>query len=113
MDTAIEGDYETQLTDIKTIFKTLAESLSVDCSSLESRFKELSRLIEGVSLSGKITPRVQAQVMVYGELLLTQLAVEYLKTQTIHLYWQDYHVLSKNAPHQARNIANIRELMLE
>ena len=86
---AVSGTYEALFLEIQSIYHTLANALNVDITILQTSFDKLLCLIQGVSLLGEVSPRIQAQVMAYGEILLTLLGAAYLTAQQVSTHWQD------------------------
>ncbi len=75
---------------IQQKYQQLALKLGIDCQDyLTSTFAELKQLIEGIRLTGEVTPRVHARVLAFGELILTHLGALYLQSQGINTQWQD------------------------
>jgi len=52
-------------------------------------FDDLRRILEGIRLTGEVTPRLRARVMSAGELLSTRLGAEWLRRQGVPTSWQD------------------------
>ncbi len=91
LDTAIfDIDRDKIFSNIVEIFTELADQLAVtDTTILKSDFDELKRLVLGTSLLGEISPRVAAQIMSTGELLLSRLGYAFLKNCGLNIHWQD------------------------
>ncbi len=90
LEKALQGDHETIFNQIQAIYQTLAQAMAVDFSDcLQSYFDQLSRLVQGISLLGEVSARTQAQIMAYGEIMLTALAAAYLNSVGISTHWQD------------------------
>lgn len=78
------------LQQISDKYVSLAKELGLDQSDfLKQEFSTLAQLIEGIRLTGEVTPRIQARVLAFGELLLTRLGAEYLTRQGLAAHWQD------------------------
>ncbi len=90
LEKAISNDYFDVLEAIKAKYTILASSLGCDANEiLLAYFKTLTQLVEGIALIGEVTPRLQARVMAFGELMLTSLGEAYLKQQGVDVNWQD------------------------
>jgi bifunctional diaminopimelate decarboxylase / aspartate kinase len=87
---AILGDYELLLDDIVTSYQTLAKELELNFDRIVlGDVIQLRRLIEGVVLLGEVSPKIQAQILAFGELAVTKLGAEFLKRSGINVAWQD------------------------
>ena len=87
---ALSGQHVAVLEDLSAIHQRLSNELGVNFDiHLASHFNRLRQLAEGIALIGEASPRIRAQVMSYGELLLTILGAEYLRSQHLKLDWQD------------------------
>jgi bifunctional diaminopimelate decarboxylase / aspartate kinase len=87
---ALVGEQSQLLAELEEIHKQLCVALNVDfAANLAVYFKRLTQLTEGISLIGELTPRIRAQVMAHGELMLTVLAAAFLRTQQLQVDWQD------------------------
>ncbi len=83
-------DADETLATIKTRYESLMQDLQVDCQThLSQQWQQLQQLIAAIQLSGATIPSKHAEVMAFGELLLTHLGVAYLQRQGINAYWQD------------------------
>ncbi len=77
---------------IRETHHALAERLEVSREAyapVRELLDELSRLLEGVRLTGEASPRLQAKVMAFGELASTRLAVAILANLGIEATWLD------------------------
>lgn len=87
---ALKGEQGRVLQTLEDTHRQLSDALSVDFGvRLSAYFKRLTQLAEGISLIGEVSPRIRAQVMAYGELMLTVLGAAFLQDQQIQLDWQD------------------------
>lgn len=87
---AIAGTPEATLEKIKAAHQTLAESLGIDASTLlEAPLQALSSMVEGITLLKEASPRTQAALLAFGELLLTRLGEQFLQSQHLHAHWLD------------------------
>ena len=90
MSEAVEGHYSETLHHIRQCYRELANELKLDFDvCLAQPFDDLTHLVEGVSLVHEASFRVQAQIMAFGEILLTHLAVAFLESQGVAVQWQD------------------------
>ncbi len=78
-----------KLAAIRTCHDDLAEELGVDPSVLDTEFRKLEQLIDGIRLVGEVSPRVHARVMAVGELAATTLGAAYLEEQGLPVMWRD------------------------
>ena len=67
---APSGEHQATLSNFIERYQRLADELTVDRAVLAKDIQQLSQLIEGISLVQEASPRVQAQVMAFGELML-------------------------------------------
>ena len=87
---SLVGEHTQLLAELEEIHKQLCTALNVDfAANLAAYFKRLTQLAEGISLIGELTPRIRAQVMAFGELMLTVLAASFLRSQQLPVDWQD------------------------
>ncbi len=88
------------LSDIKQIYQVLAAELEVPwSSSLGEVWDDLEHVVAGIALLKQHSPKIRAKLMAFGELLLTQLATDYLKQQQLTTTWLDAREYLQ-APHQ-------------
>lgn len=87
--TSVAGDYKDKFSAIQKLHSDLAKNLGVDQNAISEHMDKLGHLLEGISKVGEFTPRVRAKVMALGELMLTKLGAEYLKSAGIDTAWQD------------------------
>jgi diaminopimelate decarboxylase/aspartate kinase len=68
----------------------LANDMGLDADeALGDLFDDLRRILEGIRLTGEVTPRLRARVMSAGELLSTRLGAGWLARQGVPTSWQD------------------------
>lgn len=103
---AEQGDFEQPLAEIEAEYQALATALDIDFKLLQPHFENLSRLIKGISLLGEASARIQAQVMAYGEILLTVLGAAYLNRKGIRTHWQDARELLIVTPSKNETLPN-------
>lgn len=90
IDKALTEDYQDTLKTIESRYQTLALELQLDLNSpAQPYFSELAQLAQGIALLKEVSHRVRAQVMAYGELILTRLGVAYLQAQGLEVNLQD------------------------
>lgn len=70
-------------------YRQLSEELDVSFDVISDDVEHLSQLVEGISLVQEASPRLQAQVMAYGELMLTRLGAAFLERAGLPVAWQD------------------------
>ena len=87
---AVSGEHTKTFDQIKTFHQGLAKELGVDFdATLSEALKALDRLIEGIALVRGVSPRVHAEVMSFGELLLTRIGCAYLHQAGLNVGWRD------------------------
>lgn len=90
LNAAVSGDHQVPLDEIKAVHTDLATEMGLDgVTALEGFFLELEQLLSGIHLVGEISPRVQAKVMSFGELMATSIGAAYLGSQGIDVTWTD------------------------
>lgn len=80
----IDEQARTTLAQIIDRHRALGAELGLDADSLlGADFEELDRLAPGAELVGEISPRLQARVMAFGELMSTRLGTAFLNSKGI------------------------------
>lgn len=88
--TAPHGLHEALLLGVRDRHAALAASLGLDAAPiLEAEYSLLERLAQGISLTGEVTPRLQAQVMAQGALMASRLAAAFLRRPLVETCWLD------------------------
>lgn len=94
---AIKGIHEPILEEVISAYTTLAKNLVVAINpSIEAEFTDLSRLLQGLSLTREITPSLQAKILAFGEVILTKIGATYLQTYHFPTTWCDARSLLKS-----------------
>lgn len=84
------GDFESDFLAIKQRHQQLADDLSVDFEgNVGAHFDELHALLRGIALLKEVSPRTQATVLSFGEILLTTLGAAFLKQAGLSCAWLD------------------------
>lgn len=83
------GEHKVTLEKFTDRYHQLGNDLGVAVDVLADDEQKLGRLLEGISLLGEVTPRVQAQVMAFGELMLTRLGQAFLQNLKIDVALHD------------------------
>jgi len=79
--------------------EALAADMGVDVEEhLGETLDELHQVLEGIRLTGEVTPRLRARVMSAGEMLSTKLGAAWLADQGITTSWQDARELLEAEP---------------
>jgi len=87
---ALENKHVNAIEELAVIHQKLCDSLGIDFTHhLGPHFTRLSHLAEGVSLIGEVSPRIRAQVMAYGELMLTLMGAAFLRSEQLTVDWAD------------------------
>jgi len=78
------------LAELRRLHAELARDMGLDAEALLGEtLTELRKILEGVRLTGEMTPRLRARVMSAGELLSTRLGAAWLAARGIPVSWQD------------------------
>lgn len=86
---ALTGSAATICEDIRQRYADLATALGQDASLTDRMISELKQLVNGIELVREATPRTRAQVLAFGELILTKLGYAFLNAQGIETDWYD------------------------
>ena len=87
---ALSGQHQPILQEIIHTHQQASQELGVDFDRLLGVYcQRLTQLVEGISLISEASPRIRAQIMAFGELMLTCLAAEFLRHQQLTVDWQD------------------------
>src|SRR5471032_1139707 len=79
---AYAAQSESELEAIEARHRKLADELEIPVSAeLLRQFAELRQIAAGVALVGEVSDRIRARVLASGELMVTELAVLYLRAQ--------------------------------
>lgn len=89
-------------TQLQERYQMLASELNVEFDLLATDLAHLQQLLEGVCLLQEASARTRAQVLAFGELMLTRLGQAYLMANTIDCQWLDMRSIlrSCNDPEQ-------------
>lgn len=100
LDAAQEGlEVAPGLAELRRVHAELARDMGLDVEALLGEtLTELRRILEGVRLTGEMTPRLRARVMSAGELLSTRLGAAWLERRGIPVSWQDARDLLEARP---------------
>ena len=74
---------------------------AVEVAPLEGLLDELRRLLEGILLTGEISPRLRARVAAFGELLSSQLGLAFLRNAGLNVVRVDPRTLLTSEPLEA------------
>lgn len=86
---ALVGEAEPLLAEIVGRHHRHAADLEVDPRLIAGELEALSNLVRGVALVGESSPRVQARVMAFGEILSTRLGAAFVATRGVDVAWVD------------------------
>ena len=90
LEKALSRQYQNTLNELKQIYHRLADNLNINAANLLSeQFTKLEEKLLGIALLEECPPRIQAQVLSFGELLLTRLAALYLNENNTPIEWLD------------------------
>ncbi|MBL6991184.1 MAG: bifunctional aspartate kinase/diaminopimelate decarboxylase [Bacteriovoracaceae bacterium] len=97
---AINGKYQQTLDKLQNKHLKLCREFKIDFEkTIGVDFTNLVDLLLGVSLLKEIGPRIQAQIMSVGELMLTKMAHRFLVNNGVDIVWQD----ARECMHAATN----------
>lgn len=105
---AITNDYEIAINEIISSYQALSIELGLDFDTIAADdITQLRRLIEGIALLGEASPKIKAQILAFGELILTKLGIIFLQNSDVDATWQDARAclksLSSSQPDDARD----------
>lgn len=86
---ALSGEYHPTLDLLTEGYRRLSNELKVDFDILECEIQQLNALLQGISLVRESSPRLQAQIMAFGEILLTRLGAAFLEQSDLSVEWED------------------------
>jgi bifunctional diaminopimelate decarboxylase / aspartate kinase len=87
---AIRGDFRAAIEPVFDRHRQVAAELGLDADELLAEdFKQLDRLARGAELVGETSPKLQARVMAFGELMSTKLGAAFLNSRGISTAWHD------------------------
>ena len=90
LDSAVAGEYSSEMGMIRDRHRAMATELGIDPSpEIGLLLDELEKLANGISLIGEVSARVRARVMATGELLSTRLGGRYLNGNGVRCAWID------------------------
>ena len=91
LEAAEEGrDVHRGLDELRRDHRDLAGAMGLDLGELTGDLlTDLRRILEGIRLTGEVTPRLRARVLSAGELLSTRLGAAWLRGRGIPTAWQD------------------------
>jgi diaminopimelate decarboxylase/aspartate kinase len=100
LDGAQEGlEVASGLAELRRVHSELARDMGLDVEELLGEtLTELRKILEGVRLTGEMTPRLRARVMSAGELLSTRLGAAWLRRRGTRVAWQDARDLLEARP---------------
>lgn len=111
LEEAVSAKHNDLWSPLTAIYRQLANDLEVDQQIISEPLADLARLLEGISLIREASCRVRAQVMAFGELMLTQLGYAYLKKQ-FNVEWRDardlLHVISEDFANEQTRYLSVR-----
>lgn len=76
-----EPEWRERLDELEQQHRRLAERLGVQDNLLDELFSQLEQIVQGITLTHELTPRLRARVMSTGELLSTELGAAFLEQQ--------------------------------
>ncbi len=86
---ALTGSAGAILFEIKRRYVDLAVALQQSPSLTDMMMQQLKQLVSGIELVQEASPRTRAQVLAFGELILTTLGHAFLNAQGIETDWYD------------------------
>jgi len=92
-------DLDAELGSLQEAHERLAGDMELDAEALLGDvLEDLRRILEGIRLTGEVTPRLRARVMSAGELLSTRLGVAWLRRRGVPARWLDARELLEARP---------------
>jgi diaminopimelate decarboxylase/aspartate kinase len=90
----------------------LAQALDIELDAKAADlFREIERVLLGISLVREVTPRLRARVLSAGELLSTRLGVRWLQSQGLRAVWQDARDLLEARPERQTALSDERQYL--
>lgn len=86
---SLEDDSQPVLGEIALIYKELSADLDVSFDIVSEEFIQLKKLSEGVSLLKEISPRTRAELLAFGELMVTRLGQAFLSANGLKAAYFD------------------------
>src|SRR3990167_1755969 len=106
IDAALLNQQELLLNTIIQRHQQLAVDLSISAAIIEPAIAQLQALLTGIALLKIAPPKVRADVMSLGEVMMSLLGVNFLQTQGIVTEWLDVReaLVSQSIPHTDDNV---------
>ena len=91
LEAAVRGrDVHRGLDELRRDHSELAGAMGLDLGELAGDLlADLRKILEGIRLTGEVTPRLRARVLSAGELLSTRLGAAWLRARGVPTAWQD------------------------
>lgn len=86
---ASQGEYADTLREIVDRHKVFAKELGINFDLVKEDIKNLEKLSQGISLAHEASPKVKAQILGSGELMLTKLGGDFLRRNGVDARWID------------------------
>ncbi len=86
---SLEIKHKEVLFEIERVHADFAKSLGVEFKNIEDELLMLNNLATGISLVKDVSPKVHAQILSLGEIMLTKLAWHYLEKSGMAVGWHD------------------------
>ena len=86
---SLAGRHEAVIENIRQRHVKLADELSVRLEEINPYIETLTQLAVGISLTHEVSPRLHAQVLAHGELMLTRLGAAFLNANGVKVKWRD------------------------
>lgn len=86
---ALLNQHEPLLEELHQKYIMLAKSLEVDDALIRSDIEQLRQWLRGIALLQEASPKIRAQIMSLGELMLTRIGGAFLKQQGLSVRWFD------------------------
>lgn len=89
IEAALINEHQSLEKKLQTDYLKLAKALEVKPVLIEEAFRQLEQWLQGIALLKEATPKIRAQVLSLGELMLTKLGHAFLEQQGLSCYWFD------------------------
>lgn len=70
-------------------YLNLADALEVDSLCLKTELKQLQQWLKGIALLKEASPKIRAQILSLGEIMMTRLGFSFLQANGINCLWFD------------------------
>lgn len=87
---ALKNQHSPLMESIENTHQQLCQALELDYTAiLKNDIDQLNQLFTGIALTNDVSPKLQARIMGFGELLLTKMGKQFLQNHHINITWLD------------------------